>query len=266
MGYPINFELLKAENPAEYKKLAEKGLMIGFPVTVKGQSHRPDIQIPYHSTIKFFNPEKDQPQDVHNIAQHLQMHPPDPKTTAIEPGMFKDRFGNDVYVLKLQGQHADALKENNKKFSHMGYPANFEYQPHISLDKQTWDHVVASKAKTAHEAGITFGPAELRQGHSVVKTYKPPTVHHKEEKLAASEDLEIAILRETAFFVPELFKSLTLSLPDTIFVNWLNDNPKTRKEIIRKHEERVEFHFKDDSELREFALKNGIKNAYGRKK
>jgi hypothetical protein len=174
MDYYVGY-LLKAENPEAYKKMAEQGIMVGFPAKVAGNSHRPDNGIPYHSTVKFFNPEKDTPDAIHSVANKLKLTPPDPKQTKIEPGMFKDRMGNDVYVLKLHGPHAEEIKGHNAKFSHMGYPANYEYQPHVSVDKQTWDKIVASKAQTAHEAGIEFGPAQLRQGHNVLQTY--PHLH-----------------------------------------------------------------------------------------
>lgn len=174
-------KLAKKEDPAAYKKLAQQGMMVAFPATVKGQTHRPDIGVGYHSTVKFFNPEKDDPKEVHSIASKLALNPPDPKQTKIEPGMFKDRFGNDVYVVKLHGPHADQIKDHNKKFSHLGHPETFEYQPHVSMDKDTWDKVVNSKAKTAHEAGIEFGQAELRHGHNKLATYG--------KKLAASENI-----------------------------------------------------------------------------
>jgi hypothetical protein len=197
-------DLIKAENPEAYKKLAEQGVMVGFPARIKGQAHRADIGIPYHSTVKFFNPEKDHPRDIHAIASKMSLTPPDPKTTRIEPGQFKDRMGNDVYVIKLHGKHADEIKGHNAKFSHMGYPANFEYQPHVSVDKKTWDNIVASKATTAHEAGIDFGPAELRRGHQILATYKPKIAaplggeHQSEDKLAASEDMNKSVFRNLA--------------------------------------------------------------------
>lgn len=199
--------LLKAEDPEAYKKLAEKGIMVGFPVKVRGKTHRADNGIGYHSTVKFFNPDKDTPEAIHDVARKLSLHPPDPKETRIEPSVFKDRMGNDVYVLKLHGSHADSIKEHHKKFSHLGYPATYEYQPHVSVDKKTWDEIVESKAQTAHEAGIEFGHAELKQGHNTLATYKPahqeqpgqapklaPNVA-KPTKLAASEDLEKGALR-----------------------------------------------------------------------
>lgn len=187
--------MIKAEDPEAYKKLAEKGIMVGFPVTIEGQTHRADNGIGYHSTVKFFNPEKDTVDQVHEIASKLSLTPPDPKKTRIEPGMFKDRLGNDVYVLKLHGEHAEQIKEHNSKFSHMGFPATFQYTPHVSVDKATWQRIVDSKAQTAHEAGIKFYPAELKQGHTTVKQYAPPK-QEVDEELAASEKGELESLQK----------------------------------------------------------------------
>lgn len=180
--------LLKAENPEAYKKLAEEGIMVGHSVTIGGQTHRPDIGLPFHATVKFFDPSKDNMVAIHDVARRLKFTPPDPKKTGIEPGIFKDRSGNDVYVIKLHGEHANQIAENNSKFSHMGHPSNFQYIPHVSVDKQTWQGIVNSGAKTAHEAGIEFGHAQLKQGHKVVTTYRHGGIS-SDDKLAASEKM-----------------------------------------------------------------------------
>jgi hypothetical protein len=182
--------MLKAENPAAYKKLAEEGMMLAHTVSIKGNSVRPDVGMPYHATVKVFDTAKDHQTGVHDVARKLKFTPPNPHETGIEPAMFKDRFGNDVYVVKLHGQHADQMKENNSKFSHMGFPTSYEFTPHVSVDKNTWDGIVDSGAKTAHEAGMEFGHAQLKQGHDTVTSYKHGTVSHlpqQHKKLAASE-------------------------------------------------------------------------------
>src|ERR1019366_9936503 len=107
---------------------------------------------------------KDHPHAIHELAQHLPLNPPDAKNTQIEPGQFKDRFGKDVFVIKLKGNSADKLKEHNAKFNHMGYPTNFVWEPHISVDKDLHDRIKAGNFKTAHEAGISFGTAQLKKG------------------------------------------------------------------------------------------------------
>ncbi len=166
--------LRKDENPEQYAKLANQGIMLGYPVKIAGQTHRPDNSVQYHSTVKYFDPQKDHLHQVHNIAQHLPLNPPDTKNTQIKFDTFKDRMGNDVHAVTLHGNSAEKLKEHNGKFAHMGFPATFAWQPHISVDKSTWEKLKASGAKTAHEAGIQFGPAELKRGPKTVKTY-----HHE---------------------------------------------------------------------------------------
>lgn len=185
--------MLKAENPEAYKKLAEQGMMIGHEVTINGQTHRPDINMPYHATVKVFNPENDHTTGIHGVARKLKFTPPSPEHTAIEPSQFKDRFGNDVYVLKLHGEHANQLKENNAQFVHMGFKTSYEFTPHVSVDKNTWDKIVQSGAKTAKEAGIEFGHAQLKQGHNTLVTYRHGVTQlqpQEEKKLAASEKME----------------------------------------------------------------------------
>ena len=273
--------LLKAEDPQQYKALAEKGIMVGHPVTIAGQTKRPDIGIGYHSTVKFFDPDKDKPEHIHDTAKKLNFVPPDPKKTGIEPGVLKDRAGNDVFVIKLHGEHADQIKDNNSKFSHLGFPKNFEYKPHVSVDKGTWDKIVASKAKTAHEAGMSFGPAQLKHGPNVLATYHhnpaasqsapsvtPPTKHVKPEKLAASENmtksLSASLIRETVTLNADLksahLKSIYL---DTEFLsNYLQDNPGLEEQIVEKHEQRLKHHFGNDTALIQLAWEKGLKEAY----
>lgn len=161
-----------AADPKEYAKRANEGMMLGYPVRIAGKQARPDNGITYHSTIKVFNPKKDHAHKVHELAQHLPLNPPDAKNTQIEPTTFKDRNGNDIHVLKLKGNSAEKIKEHNGKFAHMGDPQPYAYNAHISVDQPTWEKIKASGAKTAHEAGIEFGNAELKRGPKTIKTYR----------------------------------------------------------------------------------------------
>lgn len=166
--------LIKAEDPQGYKKMADEGLMVGYPVKINGQSHREDNGVGFHTTVKFFDPKKDHAHSIHQIAQHLPLNPPDAKNTQIEPGIFPDRNGNDVHVIKLKGNSAEKMKEHNAKFSHMGHPTSYVFEPHVSVPKAVWDKIKSSGAKTASEAGIEFGNAELKRGPQTIKTY-----HHE---------------------------------------------------------------------------------------
>lgn len=191
----------KNEDLETYKRMASEGMDLMHPVRIKGKTHRHDINIPYHTTIKLFDTSKDKPEHVHEIAQHLTLNPPDPKHVHIEPTTLKGRNGNVMHVFKLHGPHADEIKEHHKKFAHLGHKENYEYSPHITVDKATWDHAVQNKFKTAHEAGIEFMPAELHHKDKVVSSYRPKSAAiaggdaHKEDKLAASEDLQKGALK-----------------------------------------------------------------------
>lgn len=183
----IEDSLKKKEDPEAYAKLAREGLLLGHPVKIKGQEKRTDNGIPHHTSIKFFNKESDKPEHAHETASKLDHQTIDPKKVGIEPGKIKSRAGEDIYVIKLHGPHAEKLKEHHNKFSHMGHKENYEYHPHISVSKETHDEIKAAGHKTAHDAGIEFGHAELKRG--------PHTIHSYGPKVEKSEDLEKGALK-----------------------------------------------------------------------
>jgi len=207
--------LLKSDNPSEYAKQANSGMMLAYPVKIKNQSHRPDTNTHYHSSIKVFDTAKDHPHAIHNLAQHLPLNPPDAKHTQIEPTQFKDKKGNDIYALKLKGNSAEKIKEHHAKFSHMGSPENYVYEAHVSLDKPTWDKIKSAGHKTAHEAGIEFGNAELKHGPKTLKTYR-----HK-------PDTGETETPDHGDFTSKLTKALTLS-GDTLR-KYVEDNIEIKK-------------------------------------
>lgn len=178
----IENSLQKKEDPEAYKKLAQEGLLLAHPVKIKGHEKRTDNNVPYHASIKFFNKESDKPEHAHETASKLEMHPPNPKEVGIEPTKIKSREGDDIYAIKLHGPHAEKMKEHHKKFSQMGHKENYEYHPHISVSKETHDEIKSKSHKTAHDAGIEFGPAELRRGPKTLETYHP--------KMKKSEEVE----------------------------------------------------------------------------
>ena len=171
----------KGEDEQKYKDRAKHGMDLMFPVTIKDRTHRPDINMPYHSTIKLFEPDKDKTEEVHNKASQLNLVPPNPSEVGIEPTTLKGRSGNIMHVLKLLGPHADVIRQHNKHFEGHGEPTPV-FDPHVTVDKDTWDAVVSSGAKTAADAGIQFHPAELRHRDRVLSKYP-----HKVEK---TEEME----------------------------------------------------------------------------
>lgn len=264
----IHFHYLaKGEDEETYKRFALEGSDLMHPVRIKGQSHRPDINIPYHATIKLFDTSKDTPEQAHEVASKLALNPPDPKQVQIEPVTLKGRTGYTIHAIKLHGPHAEQMKEHHSKFSHMGYPENYNYHPHISVDRETWNNIVNSKAKTAHEAGIEFMPAELHHKTRVVASYKPKVAQNfgqeksEEDKLNASEQL--GIVRDVIGMSVDLQKHYKAALLNDKFLqNYLNDNPGLLEQAMQKHQERVKYHFGDNAELIELAKNKGLKAAY----
>lgn len=179
--------LQKKEDPQAYAKLASTGFILAHPVKINGQEKRHDNGIPYHASVKFFDKESDDQNHAHKAAAGLDHQHIDPKHVGLEPKVLKDRNGNDVYAIGLKGAHADKLKEQHNKLSNFGHKENYEWNAHISVPKSVHDDIKLKGHKTAHEAGIEFGPAELRRGPKTIKTY-----HSKIEK---SEPLEKGALK-----------------------------------------------------------------------
>lgn len=154
-----------------YKKLVSNGLALLHPVSVNGKTMSDD-GIPYHTTIKAFDKDKDSARNAHGIAQKLKISTPDARKVNIVPKVFKDRHGDDVHVLAMYGEDADKIIDQYSRFDGMGWPQRPEgYRPHITVDKSTYDRAVQNNAKTAADLGITFGGAELRSGLSTLFKY-----------------------------------------------------------------------------------------------
>jgi hypothetical protein len=153
----------------KYKKRALSGMDLMYPVKIKGQTHRPDNNIAYHSTIKLFNPKSDSHTDVHETASQMEFHKPNPAEMGLEHVTFQGKEGDTIYAIKLTGPHAQKMKRQHKEFDHLGHDESYEFHPHVSVDKDTWERTKG--ARTAHEAGIEFGKPELRQGNKILSRY-----------------------------------------------------------------------------------------------
>src|SRR5581483_590951 len=256
-------DLVKAENPEAYKKIAEKGLMLAYPATIRGKTHRPDIGMRYHTTIKMFDSDKETPESVSGHVEKLDYPSIDPRKVRVSPAVLKDRFGNDTYAIKLQGEHESHIQENRKKLQQFGYPGHkIDHPSHITVDKKTFDEVFAKKPTTAHEAGITWGPAELRAGHKVLDIYHSKEESH--EKLAASEKhLDTSSIRTLIIITPELQPHMkALALDDKILKNYVEDHPVLAKSLVERQDKRFEHHFGEDIELINIAWTRGLGEAY----
>lgn len=248
----------------EYENLATNGMDLMFPVRIRGQCSRPDIKVVYHMTIMLFDTEKDSSEEAHNIASRLALNPPDPKSVTIQTSTMKGRTGYTIYNINLIGPSMRYAKELHDEFSHMGFDNKYEFVPHITVDKDTWDCFHKENGKTAFEAGIEFLPAELRRGDKIVATYssKPAHEHGSEGHLGKSEEF-FSLVRETISLNPSLQKyESAIVLPDNLLSNYIDDRPELKEKILAKHEDRIRHHFGEDEELKEFARTHTIKEAY----
>lgn len=154
-----------------YKKLMGNGLALIHPAYVDGR-HISDDGVPYHTTIKAFDGNKDSPDTAHQIAANLNMPPPDPSNVYITPKIYKDRFGDDVHVLVMHGDDAARIADQYSKFTGMGWPPHPDgYKPHITVDEATYNRALQNGAKTAADMNISFGNAELRRGFDTLQKY-----------------------------------------------------------------------------------------------
>src|SRR6185369_8132094 len=113
MKNSVNWVLAKGADEQAYKKYAEKGMDLIYPVKIKGQEHRPDIGVPYHASIKIFDTQKDKPEHAHEHAKKMDLLPPNPKEVQIEPTTLESDKGYKMHVLRLHGPHAEKIKEHN---------------------------------------------------------------------------------------------------------------------------------------------------------
>jgi len=181
----------KSEDSETYRKMAESGMDLLFPTSIRGKEFMSDTGIVYHITIKLFEPKTDDPKKIDEIASKLELIPPSLEDTSLEFSTIKGRNGNTMYVIELHGPTADRIIQYHQEFKDIGNPMSREFQPHVTIEKPLWDELKGSGAKTAKEAGLKFGPAELRQGNRILYSYRP-----KSEKLAPSKKEEASQMKE----------------------------------------------------------------------
>lgn len=168
----VNENLRKTECCVQaYKKLANSGACLMFPVSIMSQTHRPDIKISYHLSLKVFDSDKDNLKEAKEIASKLKLNPPNPKNVKLEFSTIPGRGGHVYHSINLFGPEVESLSKHFEKFSHMGFSQHKEFHPHIIVDEETWNNLKSKGFKTAYEANIFFSPAELRRGESILHNY-----------------------------------------------------------------------------------------------
>lgn len=155
----------------DYKSIASKSLMLGYPVSIAGQTHR-DNGIHHHMTIKVFEGPDVDHQQVQDTVSKLEMPHIDPKQIKITAHIFKDRTGQPVHSLVLHGSHLDTIKSLHETVNHLGIPHRYAFAPHISVDAHVYDRIKSMNNPTAYDAGIRFGHPELKLGPNTLAQYK----------------------------------------------------------------------------------------------
>jgi hypothetical protein len=230
-------EIKKSENVSEVDKVS-KGIMLYYPVTIMGDTLRPDNQKIYHATIKQFDYDKVDLKPLKALASSTHFKLPDPKSIQIIPSIIQDRFGEDTYVLELRGEGAHCISEAHEKFFHFNASHPVHFEPHITLDKATWQKIMLSGHRTAWDACIMFKPVELRDGDKVICSYDKKTDMKKYE-IAVDEWLKKNDLEkgEIAHKLKALGLALAIGMGSGV-ANASSSNPSSIKAPVQ-HERQV---------------------------
>ncbi len=156
---------------SNYAQRAMNTTILLYPISIGGKRTRQD-GLPFHMTVKSFGPTDQANQDeVKSIVdQHRFSDPVDPHKMLFMPHVLKGIDGAEHHVLLVYGA-PHKVKQLRESTEHMG-PNYKNFLPHIGIDREDWDRLSrVGKALTAKEAGITFHPAELKAGMTVLKTY-----------------------------------------------------------------------------------------------
>lgn len=167
----MNKALYRLAKSESLKSLAAKGLLLGYPASVSGQTHRKD-GVEHHVTVKFFEGEHANPDSAHDVASQLDLRDIDAEQTSVTPKIFPTRFGTEVHVLALHGPGVDHVADAHEKLSEFGTPDRFKFAPHITVDKETYDKAVQNPGATASQLGIGFGKPALKMGPKIIQQYQ----------------------------------------------------------------------------------------------
>jgi hypothetical protein len=229
-----------------YEERATKGGDILWHVTIKGRTELlPGI--PLHMSLKVFEDKKDMDMDeLKRKVSEFKIKTPEPEKLKFKTTIFtSDRDGKKYYMLLIAGTDK-AYEEFYDSLKHCGTVYK-KFMPHITIDKELYDRI--------NEEGLE--PREISFDDLTIEAGAGNTVHD----FAKYENLSVEVMRENAHYVRALFGSAVVSLPDEVFRNWLQDNPNLKREILKKHEERIRLHF-GTQEIAKYAEEHGVNKTY----
>lgn len=231
-----------------YKERAAAGGDVLWYVKIKGQKELAP-GIPLHMSLKVFPDKKEMDlEEIKAKIKQFDIVAPVPSKLTYKTTIFtSERDGNKYYMLKLEGTDK-SYEEFYNSMKHCGTVYK-QFMPHITIDKGLYDKI--------NEEGLK--PEEVSFSVLSIEAGCGNTIH----KFAKSEDMVQEVIRETIRLNVDLSKyASALRLNGNDFANFLQDNPQLRNEALKKHRERIEFHFAGDKRLIEIALEKGLKEAY----
>lgn len=231
----------------EYKEKARKGGDILWHVTIKGRKELAE-GIPLHMSLKVFGDKSEMDmEEIKRKVVEFKIRTPSPDKLTFKTDIFHVKVSNkDYYMLMVEGCDKE-YKEFYDSMKHCGTVYD-KFMTHITIDKELYDQI--------NEEGLESG--EIKFDDLSVEFGSGNTVLEFSD-LEKSEHF-IKIMKEVAFYT-DLRDSIVIALPDTLFKNWLMDNPEGKAELLQKHEERIRFHFKNESVIK-YAVEHGIEKAY----
>ena len=235
----------------EYKERASKGADVLWHVSIKRQNELAP-GIPLHMSLKVFQEQKDM--DLNEIKEKVEIFnikTPVPEKLSYEPTIFTSKIDNKEYYMLLVNGTDKKYEEFYNSLKHCGTVYD-KFMPHITIDKGLYDKI---KKEGLHANEIIFSPLCVEAGTgNTIHTF-PQTEIKKSEK--------ISIIRDLLYLDIDLQKhQKALSLNDTDLLHYIDDNPSLEKEIINKHEKRLEWHFHKNKQLIDLAKERGLMEAY----
>jgi GNAT superfamily N-acetyltransferase len=146
---------------------AQIGLL--YPVTIRGVKNLRE-EIPFHITVKSFDPAQTQPEEVLERLQGAATHPPALHNMSLHAETIKSKLGNTYHVLALS-HTPKHLQDAYDRLDGIGVTPPV-YRPHITVDKKLWDEV-KEKGLTPADLKLEVHPLELRHGSKVVHRFTP---------------------------------------------------------------------------------------------
>lgn len=230
-----------------YKERAQKGGDILWHAKIKGQTELTE-GIPLHMSLKVFEDKKDMNvQELKEKVKEFGIKTPDVSELKFKTTVFtSERDEKKYYMLLVEGTDK-AYEDFYESLKHCGTVYK-KFMPHITIDKGLYDKI--------NEEGLK--PEEVEFEELSIEHGAGNTIHE------FKKSLDIDTMKETIAIHVDLNAKHAKArfLAPIFFQNYLQDNQGLSEQILNKHEDRINHHFGNDTELIAIAWTKGIKEAY----